>query len=267
MCAVGSGYARVGGVTTRVSDALTSMDDVDYEDLEALWSALEPSLADVRSLEAAAQMFINALYERFASSVVLARLFGTVELKQLPAGDRTFVERFASSAGDAEQITDATPVLSLLASRGAEEAWNDRRSSRDHLGIPLLSERFVAEIPMISRLLNEIGFAPAWRGSEAGFVTKTLANVNGIFYVGDARTAVDDRERSIIPATAFVERYGIRTVFGFGGSYLGRHMFISAIVFCRDEIARSQAMRFIPLIGSFKAATTRLVNRGAIFSD
>ena len=242
------------------------MDDVDYEDLETLWRDLEPSLAGLRSLEEVARLFTDALYERFASSVVLARVFATVELHQLPAEDRAFVERFAASSGGAEKLTESTPVLSLLASRGVEEAWNDRRGSRDHLGIPLLSERFIAEIPMISRLLNEIGFAPAWRGSESGFVTKTLANVNGIFYVGDARTAADDRDRNIIPATAFVERYGVRTVFGFGGSYLGRHMFISAIVFCRDEIARSQAMRFIPLIGSLKAATTRLVNRGAIYS-
>ncbi len=242
------------------------MDDVDYEDLETLWRDLEPSLAGLRSLADVARAFTDALYGRFASSVVLARVFATVELHQLPAPDRAFVERFAASSGGAETLTESTPVLSLLASRGVEEAWNDRRGSRGHLGIPLLSERFIAEIPMISRLLNEIGFAPAWRGSESGFVTKTLANVNGIFYVGDARTAVDDRDRNIIPATAFVERYGIRTVFGFGGSYLGRHMFISTIVFCRDEIARSQAMRFIPLIGSLKAATTRLVNRGAIFS-
>jgi hypothetical protein len=249
-----------------VADPIVGIDDVEYEDLEALWAALEPSFVEARSLEEAAWLFTSALYERFASSVVLARVFATVELHQLPEEDRAFVERFAVSAGGIEKLTDATPVLSLLASRGAEEAWNDRRRSRDHLGVPLLSERFVAEIPMISRLLNEIGFAPAWRGSESGFVTKTLANVNGVFYVGDARTAVDDRDRNIIPATAFVQRYGVRTVFGFGGSYLGRHMFVSAIVFCRTEIARSQAMRFIPLIGSFKAATTRLVNRGAIFS-
>ena len=250
-----------------MADALAGLDDVGYDDLEALWRGLEPALADVRSLEEVARLFTNALYERFESSVVLARVFGTVELHQLTADDRAFVERFAASVSGGEQLMDATPVLCLLASRGVEEAWNDRRRSRDHLAIPLLSERFVAEIPMISRLLNEIGFTPAWSGADSGFVTKTFANVNGIFYVGDARTAVDDRERSIIPASAFVERYGIRTVFGFGGSYLGRHMFISAIVFCRDEIARSQALRFIPLIGSLKAATTRLVNRGAIFAD
>jgi len=243
------------------------MDDVEYDDLETLWREVEPSLAGVRSLEDAARRFVDALYARFASSVVLARVFGTAELRQLPTDDRASVERFAARLGAAAELTDATPVLSLLATRGVEDAWNDRRRSQDHLGIPLLSERFVAEIPMISRLLNEIGFIPAWRGSESGFVTKTLANVNGIFYVGDARTTVDDRERNIIPAAGFVEHYGIRSVFGFGGSYLGRHMFIAAIVFCRDEIARSQAMRFIPLIGSFKAATTRLVNRGAIYAE
>ena len=249
-----------------MADALARMDDATYDDLEALWQGLQPSLAGVRSLEDAARLFTDALYERFESSVVLARVFGTVEVRQLPTDDRAFVERFAVASGGTEKLSESTPVLSLLASRGAETAWNDRRRSQNHLGIPLLSERFVAEIPMISRLLNEIGFAPAWRGSESGFVTKTLANVNGIFYVGDARTAVDDRERNIIPATEFIERYGIRTVFGFGGSYLGRPMFISAIVFCREEIARSQVMRFIPLIGSLKASTTRLVNRGAIFS-
>ena len=250
-----------------MADSVAGIDAVEYEDLEDVWTTLEPSLAGVRSLEEAARLFTDALYERFASSVVLVRLFGTVEFHQLPAADRAFVERFAALAGGAEKLSDATPVLSLLATRGTEEAWNDRRRSQGHLGIPLLSERFVAEIPMISRLLNEIGFAPAWRGSESGFVTKTLANVNGVFYVGDARTAIDARDRNIIPATDFVQRHEIKTVFGFGGSYLGRHMFISAIVFCREDVGRSQAVRFIPLIGSLKAATTRLVNRGAIFSS
>ena len=262
----GAGQSARAPYKVLVADTLAGMDDVEYEDLEALWRALEPSLAGANSLEAAVGLFTDALYERFAPSVALARVFGTVELHQLPDEDRIFVERVAASTVGTEMLTAATPVLSLLASRGIEDEWNDRRRSRDHLGIPLLSERFVAEIPMISRLLNEIGFAPAWSGSESGFVTKTLANVNGIFYVGDARTAVDDRDRNIIPATGFVERYGIKTVFGFGGSYLGRHMFISAIVFCREEIARSQAMRFVPLIGSLKAATTRLVNRGAFFA-
>lgn len=242
------------------------IDDVGYDDLEALWGDVERSLVGLQSLEAVTDVFASALYARFSASIVLARVFATVELRRLPPPDRAFVERFAAANGVSDELTDATPVLSLLASRGVEEAWNDRLRSRDHLGIPLLSERFIGEIPMISRLLNEIGFTPAWRGSDPSFVTKALANVNGIFYVGDARTAVDDRERTIIPAADFVERYGVRSVFGFGGAYLSRHVFISAIVFCRDEVARSQAMRFVPLIGSLKAATTRLVNRGAIFS-
>ncbi len=242
------------------------IDDVGYDDLEALWRSIEPSLASCATLEEVAGGFAAALYARFERSVVLARVFATVELRRLPPADRAFAERFALEKGAAGELTEATPVLSLLASRGVEDDWNHRLRSREHLGIPLLSERFVAEIPMIARLLNEIGFTPAWHGTDTNFVTKTLANVNGVFYVADARTAVDDRERSIIPAMGFVERYGIRSVFGFGGSYLSRHTFITTIVFCRDEIARSQAMRFVPLIGSLKAATTRYVNRGAIFS-
>jgi hypothetical protein len=52
----------------RVADAIAGMDDVDYEDLEALWRGFEPSLAGLRSLEEVAQLFTGALFERFATS-------------------------------------------------------------------------------------------------------------------------------------------------------------------------------------------------------
>jgi hypothetical protein len=91
----------------RVADSNAGMDDVDYEDLETLWRDLEPSLAGLRSLEEVARLFTNALYERFASSVVLARVFATVDLQQLPADDRAFVERFAASTGDREKLTES----------------------------------------------------------------------------------------------------------------------------------------------------------------
>ncbi|HEV2644668.1 MAG TPA: hypothetical protein VGT98_18285, partial [Candidatus Elarobacter sp.] len=77
-----------------MADTIAGMDDIDYDDLEVLWSQLEPSLDGVRSLEEVARLFTDALYERFASSVVLARVFATVELQQLSPGDRAVVERF-----------------------------------------------------------------------------------------------------------------------------------------------------------------------------
>lgn len=242
------------------------IEDVAYEDLEELWSAIEPLVAAQTSLQAVAQRFTEKLYERFAPSIVLARTFATADLRLLPALDRAFVERIANGAGRAAELNDATPILSLLGTRGTGDLWNDRRDSRDHLAIPLLSAGFVGDTPMIARLLSDIGFTPVWRGASPGFVTKTLANVNGIFYVHDAASALDERGRNVIPAAGFVERHGIRTVFGFGGSYLSGNTFITTIVFCRHEIVRTDAMKFIPLMGSLKAATTRLVNRGAIFA-
>ncbi len=244
--------------------AVQRIGEVGYDDLEGLWSEIDTS--ELASLQDAAQRLVDALYARFGGSIVLARVFATVELAQLPADDRAFVQRFAREHDVTAELRDDTPVLSLLSSRGVDATWNDRRNSRAHLGIPLLSAGFVEEIPMISRLLGEIGFNAAWERTASSFVTKTLANVNGIFYVEEAHSAVDERGRAIIPARDFVESYGIKTVFGFGGSYLSRQTFIAAIVFCRERVMRTQAIKFVPLIGSFKAATTRLVSRGAIFA-
>jgi hypothetical protein len=242
-----------------------SIEDVAYDDLEQLWREIEPSVAVLPSLQAVAQQFTGRLYERFAGSIVLARTFATADLRLLPPPDRAFVERMTRASGVAAELTESTAVLSLLGTCGVEAEWNDRLRSRGHLGLPLLSAGFIGETPMIARLLEDIGFTPSWSGASSGFVTKTLANVNGVFYVEDATTATDERGRNVIPATDFVERYGIRTVFGFGGSYLSGNTFVATIVFCRHEIARSEAVKFVPLIGSFKAATTRLVNRSAIF--
>ena len=245
---------------------MASLADVEYDELEDLWLRLEPAIADLTSLEEVAYAFTDALYARFSDSIALVRTFGTVEMHQLPDVDAAFARSFAAASGIAEAVHEHATVLSLLATRGVEEDWNDRGRSQGHLAIPLVSERFVGAIPMIARLLDEIGFRPVWEGPKSGFVTKSLANVNGVFFVADPRDAVDAEERHIIPATGFVERYDVRTVFGFGGSYLSRHMFVSTIVFARESIPRSQAMKFVPLIGSFKAATTRLVNRGEIFA-
>lgn len=240
---------------------------IGYDELEEFWVQLETSLRTLGSLQEVAQVFANALYERFEESVVLVRVFATAEVRQLHPRERAFVDDFCAQNSVSHQLDDATDVLSLLGSRGVEDEWNDRRGSKGHLAVPLISEQFIGEIPMLAGLLTEIGFRPAWGHARSNFVVTSLANVNGIFYVDDAKTGRDERGRSVIPAAEFVERYGVRTVFGFGGSYLSGHTFISTIVFCRDHVRRSDATKFVPMIGSLKALTTRLVRRGAIFAS
>lgn len=246
----------------------TGIDEIGYDALERMWSTLKPAVVTAGALQPAAQFLASALYESFVDTVALVRVFATVELAQLPPLDRSFVESFASARGAPQRLAENTPVLSLMGTRGVEPAWNDRAQSAGHLGVPLVSSTFVEEIPMIARLLGEIGFQPHWSaiGHRPGMVMKTLANVNGVFFVDDARSAVDDLGRRIIPAADFVDQYRVRSVFGVGGSYLSGTTFVTAIVFTNRSLLRSQALSFVPLIGFFKAATTRLVNRAAFFA-
>jgi hypothetical protein len=237
------------------------------EHLDAFGAVFEDEIAATPTLEAAAQLFCDRFYATFVDFTVLVRVFGTFPYGTLSGADQIFAGTYLARGGEAPQLDERTPVLTLLGTRGIEEAWSSRLTSRDHRAIPLLSDEFVDDIPMIARLLGEIGFPRFANRAAWQFVTRDTIDVNGLFFVGDARTSTDERGRHIIPSTNFVERYGVKTVFGFGGPYTAEPTFLTAIVFARRALARSQATRFTPFIGDFKAATRQQVERGAIFSE
>ena len=127
--------------------------------LEAL-NEFQANLGGVRGkeyLEESAQVLMDLLYERFSESIILTRLFATVPYGKLPAANKQFVDNLANSAGITDLIKDTTLVLSLLGTRGKEPEWDNRRSSQGHVGIPLASADFIDAIPMMSRLLKELG--------------------------------------------------------------------------------------------------------------
>ncbi len=159
-----------------------------------------------------------------------------------------------------------TLVLSLLGTQGVEEPWSDRRASVGHLGIPLLSSAFVEEIPMISRLLEELGVPLSWIDSQdADLVQRSLGRAAGLFYVENASEAVDARGRHIISAQDFVATYGIRTVFGVGGAYFDGAV-LALVVFCHDRVDRSAASHLMSLTSFFRSRTTQLVADGHVLS-
>ncbi len=216
-------------------------------------------------LEEAAQNLCDCIYEQFRESTLLIRLFATIPCGKLPEGHRDLVNGLAQAQGIVHTINDDTLVLSLLGTRGEEPGWNDRKTSNNHAVIPLASADFIDQIPMISRLLNELGVDLDWiddRDSE--IVAKMIGKRAGLFYVSDAATGVDQKGRPIIVAQDFVEKHAVKTVFGIGGIYLLGEVFISLIVFCRDTFARDQAQRFVPLVAEFKSATTKLAASGSI---
>ena len=221
-------------------------------------------LRECDSMEAAAQRLVETLYEEFTDSIVLTRCFVTVPYRKLPATNQKFVDELAYSKGITAEITDETPVLSLLGTRGVQPDWNDRRQSTNHLALPLASATFVESIPMIARLLKELEVKLEWlsKVDSAGFSEKRLGGgLIGVFYVREAAAARDQQGRLIIAAEDFVAEHQIKTVFGLGGLYAQGTLF-TLIVFARDIIAKAQIADFTPLVPLIAANTSHLVRSG-----
>jgi hypothetical protein len=229
-----------------------------------LWSGVESKIGQASHLEAAAQELATAIHTEFQESVVLARVFFTVAFDDLPRSNQDFIGNLAKSAG--ANVDGTTPVLSLVGTHGEEADWKDRRKSKGHVGIPLISAAFVDAIPMISRLLKELGVPLDWVDRhESDLIQKSIGRKEGLFFVKDASQATDAQNRKIIAAQDFVSQYGVKSVFGIGGAYPGGQLVV-IVSFCRDIFPREAAENFLPLVSLFKGKTTALVDNGKIFT-
>ena len=233
--------------------------------IKGLSSQLDAKVQNAGFLEVAAQELATSLHTHFKESVALARVFLTVPFGDLPKDNQEFVRKLAGGAGAGGQLKDTTPVLSLVGTHGEEDSWNDRRKSQGHVGIPLISSAFVGAIPMISRLLKELGVPLDWIDSHDSEIIKKMGGSAGLFFVEDAGSATDTEGRKIIAAQDFVSGHKIKSVFGTGETYTTGQILV-AVLFCRDPFKRTTAEHFPPLASSFKAKTTALVGGGKIFS-
>lgn len=233
--------------------------------IKALRDRVKKTLKSCTSMQVAAQEFVKELHEEFEESAVLVRLFGTVAFEKLPETDKNFVTQLADSRGCAGELNDRTIVISLLGTRGKRPNWNDRKMSGARLGVPLLSASFVKTIPMVSRLMSDIGTGIHWvEKQETQILVKSMGQMARLLYVEDAKTAVSGEGFKIVPAQDFVTSNNITSVFGLGGAYLNR-TFVSVICFSSERITQQQAQLFMPLVNTFKTATMNLVMSGKIF--
>ncbi|MEW6351413.1 MAG: hypothetical protein AB1646_20360 [Thermodesulfobacteriota bacterium] len=221
------------------------------------------------SLEQAAQEFTGTLYRRFKDSLALIRLFATVPFGELPRAETEFVKRLAAGKKITPLIRQETPVLTLIGTSGDKPSWNDRRNSKGHVGIPLASSEFISAIPMMSRLLEELGMDLGWFGqqeSRSEIAWARMANVSGLFYVEDAATVTDSSGRMIISDQTFVGENRVKTVFGMGGAYPLTTTMLVAILFTREKIPKSRAEWFAMLLNGFKMATLDFSSPARIFT-
>jgi len=224
--------------------------------IERFRALVADRIATAGSFEEAASAFAAEFYTTFGDFTILARVFAIVPYRRLDALERARLGPF----------DDDVPVLTLFGTRGVEPTWNDRRQSRGHRAIPLVSKAFVEEAPMIAMLLAEIG-GTAQVDDDRGdwqFV-KRVADTDGLFFVGDARTTTDRYGRPVIPAVDFVERYRIRTVFGFG-RHADDGSLVVVVVFCRKPLLRAFALPFVELIDLLRYGNAG-VTGGSLFSS
>jgi hypothetical protein len=237
-------------------------------EVQTLRTRIRAATAPLSCAQASCQRIAELLYGEFRETVPLVRVYLTVPFSNLPKFNQDFVSSLASGNGVGALLKPGTPVLSLVGTCGKEPKWNAYVSSQGHVGIPLVGSEFVDSIPMISRLLMELGVGLRWLDAPTGGVNTqlTAAALSGKFYVENAATSVDDRGRKIIPAQGFVEQYGIRSVFGVGGTYLSPSDLLAVIFFTREQLEIAQLDPFMQLLTGIKAATARTVLRHEIFN-
>jgi two-component system, NtrC family, sensor kinase len=193
-----------------------------------------------RSMETVAQAVVRFLHDAFRHpqtgerQCLLVRFYKTHRYAALP----TILQSFARLQLGADVPSDDMRCLTLLATAGLRDEWNDRRRSRRHRAIPLPSEAVVERTPMIAQLIRQLGLDVATVISPS---TELVAAAEGrtydVFHVERAAGS------PFIPAQQdFVVPYSVESVIGFGG-LVGDEMF-AVIVFAAVVVPPDAAKRF-----------------------
>jgi hypothetical protein len=195
---------------------------------------------DPPTLEDAAERAVEYLRSQFVDSdgapaCALVRFFKTHPYHDLPADLRGVVDAAAPEASANPDLR----CLTLIATRGDEEAWNSRLTSRGHRAIPLVSVEMVQQAPMIAQLITQLGLpiANVVRPSRALLLDQEQTAHN-VFYVPRAIGSPH-----IVAQEEFVLRYGIQSVLGFGGLLASGDLF-AAIMFSKVPISPDVADQF-----------------------
>ncbi|MEP6506914.1 MAG: hypothetical protein ABJC63_01715 [Gemmatimonadales bacterium] len=205
--------------------------------------------ADARTVRDAAQSIVEFLYRECghpeaARACALIRFYKTYRFEDLEPRLQSFAAKQIATGKPTAQMK----CLTLLASIGQEADWCDTRQSVGHQAIPLPSAQIVEGAPMIAQLIREMGldFADVITPDTA-FLHDRVGRSYNVFHVENALGSPH------IPAQKeFVERYGVRSVLGFGGLLADGDLF-ALIMFSRGRIPAESAVRFRSIALDVKA--------------
>lgn len=213
-------------------------------------------------MEEAANAVVRFLYdelrdkERDQRALSLVRLYKTHPYDELEPAVRAFADELAPG----EPLT-GKPCLTLIATAGDEEDWNDRRASHRHQAIPLASAAALDQAPMVYQLVRQLGLEPAdVLEPDPELFLRTHDRAGGVFYVREAAGS------PYVPAQDFVDRCGIRSVIGFGGVLPSGYMF-AVVMFASVDIPPTTADTFATLAFAVQLALLPFVGLRLLDSD
>jgi len=225
-------------------------------DTAALVRSVEAAVNGARSRQDAGQRLVDLFHRTLCigdttdSACVLARCFQTSTYAQMPLHYRDAADQLLEDLPQRPQALDQMRCLTLLATRGLRQVWNDVLTSVAHQAIPLPSVEVVQKAPMIARLFDQLGVsiehavAPP---DSPGFLLDAPSDFR-VFHIADALGS------PFIPAQAsFVEPYGVRSVVGMGGLLPDGEM-LAVVLFTRVPVSQEVALRFNQVAASLRTA-------------
>jgi hypothetical protein len=226
-------------------------------------SALRGLGKGAQSMEEAAGRIVRYLHdilvdqETGAKACALVRFYKTHAYGELDPELRAF----AGGLLGGQPEMPAMKCLVLLATAGHTPEWNSRAHSAGHKAIPLPSEQVIAQIPMISRLIQQFGVeVRTVLEPDPTLIMELEQKTYNVFHVPEALGS------PYVPAQeGFVVPFGIKSVLGFGGMLPSGDLF-AIILFAQVTIPRETGELFKTLALSAKMAVLPFVGK-AIFAS
>jgi hypothetical protein len=175
-----------------------------------------------------AHYLYNALWDPKADqpATALVRFYRTINFADL---DRS-LQGYAASVMRPEKPRPSMKCFTLMGTAGALPEWNSRQTSVAHRAIPLSSRAAIENLPMVSRLIRDLGVSVGALVDPPASETISDPGVPlNVFYVKRA-----EGHRSV-PDQRFVREHGIQSVVAFGGS-IGPNDLWTIIIFTRVEL-------------------------------
>ncbi|OQY01013.1 MAG: hypothetical protein B6I20_08085 [Bacteroidetes bacterium 4572_117] len=241
------------------------MAKISFGAIQKVQNYVEENAENFKYLEELAHGITNVLHNELKEFNVLSRIFVNLPYKSLPKTNKQAVDALTDSLNVSSKIKRNTQILSLVGSSGAQAQWNDRSNSQGHVGIPLISTEFIDGIPMMARLLGDLGIdIEGMDEAKAGITSNVIEEEQGLFYVDDAHTRTDKKGRKIIAAQDFVVAHKIKTVFGLGGN-IRDNAYFTLIIFNNQDIPEEETKLALLLTSVIADAFEPYIKKGRIF--